>query len=182
MHPTTSKASGTTRTRRTAPRNKGSATEQSPVTLERTLRAPLDQVWTLWTTREGLERWWGPEGFRSEVRRLELRVGGQFEIVMTAQLKEIIEHLAASGLSKRSAAKGRYTEVVRSQRLAYTNTVDFIPGVPPYQTTTTVTLSATPVGETRLVVVNGAMHNPEWTKMAKMGWESQLTKLAAALG
>ena len=181
MHPSTTKATSPGRPGRPARSISHSTTpERSPVAFQRTLRAPIEQVWKLWTTREGLERWWGPEGFRSDVRRLEVRVGGPFEIVMTALAPEIIEHLTASGIGVRSVAKGRYTEVVRHQRLAFTNAVDFIPGVPAYQTLTTVTLSSTPAGATRLVVINGAMHDPGWTKMAKMGWEGQLVKLAAA--
>src|SRR5262245_47945643 len=38
------------------------------VTLERTFDAPIEDVWDLWTTKDGIESWWGPEGFRVEVR------------------------------------------------------------------------------------------------------------------
>lgn len=34
------------------------------VRLERTYDATIDEVWRLWTTREGIESWWGPRGSR----------------------------------------------------------------------------------------------------------------------
>ena len=37
------------------------------LTLERTYRAPLEKVWELWTTKAGIESWWGPDGFTVEV-------------------------------------------------------------------------------------------------------------------
>ena len=36
------------------------------VRLERTYDATLDDVWDLWTTKEGIESWWGPPGFKVE--------------------------------------------------------------------------------------------------------------------
>jgi len=37
------------------------------VRLERTYQAPIEDVWELWTTKEGIESWWGPGGFRVTV-------------------------------------------------------------------------------------------------------------------
>jgi uncharacterized protein YndB with AHSA1/START domain len=31
------------------------------ITLERTFRAPIADVWALWTTKDGNESWWGSE-------------------------------------------------------------------------------------------------------------------------
>jgi uncharacterized protein YndB with AHSA1/START domain len=36
-------------------------------------RAAVEDLWDLWTTKKGFESWWGPKGFRVEVRKLELR-------------------------------------------------------------------------------------------------------------
>jgi uncharacterized protein YndB with AHSA1/START domain len=27
--------------------------------IDRTLGAPIEKVWRMWTTKEGLEKWWG---------------------------------------------------------------------------------------------------------------------------
>jgi uncharacterized protein YndB with AHSA1/START domain len=151
--------------------------KKTQVTIERALKAPVERVWKMWTTKEGLEKWWGPEGFTSEVRHLDVRVGGRFEIVMTAVVPEIVAHLKAAGLDASSVAKGEYTEVEVNRRLVYENAIDFIPGVAPYVTTTTAAMSPAPGGGTRLVVTNDALHDAQWTEMSRMGWEQQLGKL-----
>ena len=145
--------------------------------IDRILRASVEKVWRMWTTKEGLEKWWGPEGFSSTVRHLDVRVGGRFAIVMTAMLPEIIAHLKASGMGESSVAKGDYTVVEPNRRLVYTNAVDFVPGVPPYTTTTMIEISATPSGGARLIITNDVMHNEQWTAMATMGWTQQIGKL-----
>ena len=145
--------------------------------IDRTLKAPVEKVWRMWTTKDGLEKWWGPENFSSTVRHLDVRVGGRFEIVMTAMLPEIIAHLKAAGMDESSVAKGDYTVVEPTRRLVYTNAVDFVPGVPPYTSTTIVEMSALPGGGTRLIVTNDVMHDEQWTAMATMGWTQQIGKL-----
>lgn len=152
-------------------------TERTAFVIERTFKANPPRVWALWTTREGLEQWWGPEGFRSEVRHLELCIGGGFEIAMIAQVPQIIAYLKQAGLPAISVAKGRYTEIEPAHRLVYTNAVDFVPGVAPYTTTTVVEFNALPDGGTRLIVTNDAMHDAQWTEMARQGWTQQIDKL-----
>jgi uncharacterized protein YndB with AHSA1/START domain len=149
--------------------------------IDRTLKASVEKVWRMWSTKEGLEKWWGPEGFRSIVRHLDVRVGGRFEIVMTATLPEIIAHLKASGMDESSVAKGDYTVAEPSRRLDYTNAVDFVPGVPPYTSTTEVEMSPTASGGTRLIITNDVMHDEQWTAMATMGWTQQIGKLEKML-
>jgi uncharacterized protein YndB with AHSA1/START domain len=43
------------------------AATNSPTVIERTYRASVEELWELWTTKEGFESWWGPDGFRVEV-------------------------------------------------------------------------------------------------------------------
>ena len=150
--------------------------------IDRTLKAPPDKVWNMWTTKQGLEKWWGPEGFTSTVLHLDVRVGGRFEIEMTAVLPEIVAHLEAAGMGKSSIAKGDYTVIDVNRRLIYNNAVDFVPGVPPYTSTTIVELSALSSGGTRLLITNDVMHDAQWTAMATMGWTQQIDKLEKLLG
>ena len=44
---------------------------------DRTYRASVDELWELWTTKEGLESWWGPAGVRTEVHAIEVRPNGK---------------------------------------------------------------------------------------------------------
>jgi uncharacterized protein YndB with AHSA1/START domain len=52
------------------------------LTTTRDIDAPLARVWDAWHEREKIARWWGPAGFHSTVRELDVRPGGRFEVVM----------------------------------------------------------------------------------------------------
>jgi len=41
------------------------------ITLERTYHGAIEDVWELWTTKAGIESWWGPDGFTVKVLELE---------------------------------------------------------------------------------------------------------------
>ena len=51
----------------------GAAATRKRITLERVYCAELQDVWDLWTTKDGIESWWGPGGFTVVVRKLDLR-------------------------------------------------------------------------------------------------------------
>ena len=65
-------------------RRKAVMTEKRRITMERTYKAPIEDVWELWTTKEGIESWWGPDGFYVKVRNIDLRPGGKLEYQMIA--------------------------------------------------------------------------------------------------
>jgi uncharacterized protein YndB with AHSA1/START domain len=150
------------------------------VSIERTLGGTVEDVWELWTTKAGIESWWGPDGFVVKVRRLDVRLGGELLYAMTATAPEQIEFLKKAGMALTTESLVTYTDVVPLKRLAFTQMADFIPGVTPYEVATTVELETVPQG-VRLVLTLDAMHDEYWTKMAVMGWESELDQLAKLL-
>jgi uncharacterized protein YndB with AHSA1/START domain len=150
------------------------------VTLERTFAAPIDEVWELWTTKDGIESWWGPDGFAVKVRQIDLRPGGELVYAMTATAPDQIEFLKKAGMPATTVSRLTYTEVVPPRRLAYSHTADFIPGVEPYEVPTTVELEEVPDG-VRMVLSFTAMHDEHWTNLAVMGWESELGRLEKLL-
>jgi uncharacterized protein YndB with AHSA1/START domain len=150
------------------------------VTLERTFAAPIDEVWELWTTKDGIESWWGPDGFAVKVQQIDLRPGGELVYAMTATAPDQIEFLKKAGMPATTVSRLTYTEVVPPRRLAYSHTADFIPGVEPYEVPTTVELEEVPDG-VRMVLSFTAMHNEHWTNLAVMGWESELGRLEKLL-
>ncbi|MDD1670386.1 MAG: SRPBCC domain-containing protein, partial [Methanomicrobiales archaeon] len=155
-------------------------TQEAPrrkITLERIYRATVGELWDLWTTKKGLESWWGPEGFSTTVRRLELRPGGRFDYEMTATGPEQIEAMKKANLPLTSRAHGTYGEVTPRRRLAYRTVADFIPGVEPYEIGSVIDFHIVPQG-VRLTVTEDVMHNEEWTKMSEMGMGSSLDRLA----
>ncbi len=146
------------------------------VVLERTYRARAEELWELWTTREGFESWWGPEGFRVEVHTLEARVGGALHYDMIADAPEQIEAMKRMGHPISHETRGRFAQVRLHERLAITHVIDFLPGVKPYDSTMVVEFF--PSGQTvRMVITLDPMHDEEFTKMSTMGMTSQLTKL-----
>jgi uncharacterized protein YndB with AHSA1/START domain len=162
-------------TRETSP-----AKAKGRITLERIYHASIEDVWDLWTTKEGIESWWGPDGFAVTVRKLDLRPGGELHYAMTAVAPPQIEFMRKAGMPLTTEARLTFNEIVAPRRLAYTHLADFIPGVAPYDVETLVELF--PVAEgVRMVLSFDPMHDETWTQRAVMGWESELDKLAKAL-
>jgi uncharacterized protein YndB with AHSA1/START domain len=150
------------------------------ISIERTFDAAVDRVWQLWTTKEGIESWWGPPGFEVKVRRLDVRRGGELLYAMSAIAPDQIEFIKKAGMPLTTESLVTYTEVLPLQRLAFTQMADFIPNVKPYEVVTTVEFATQPLG-VRMVLTLDAMHDEYWTKMAVMGWESEVDKLAQLL-
>jgi len=48
----------------------------------REIDAPVAKVWDAWRDPKKITKWWGPEGFRSTVKELDIRDGGRFEVIM----------------------------------------------------------------------------------------------------
>jgi uncharacterized protein YndB with AHSA1/START domain len=161
-------------------------TETSPpvakrkITIERVYKARIEDVWSLWTTKEGIESWWGPDGFTVEVRTIDLRPGGELRYAMTATAPPQIEFMKKAGMPLTTEARITYTEVTPFSRLAYEHLADFIPGVEPYWVATVAELHPTADG-VRMILILDAMHDEQWSKRAVMGWESELGKLAKVL-
>ncbi len=148
--------------------------------LERTYAAAVADLWALWTTRAGIEAWWGPEGFAVAVQALDLRPGGELRYTMSAVAPETIAFMEREGMPVTNHHALRFTEVSPPRRLAWTHLADFIPGVAPYQVAARAELAAVENG-VRLVLVLDPMHDAEWTARAAMGWEMELGKLGRAL-
>jgi uncharacterized protein YndB with AHSA1/START domain len=155
-------------------------TNKRKITIERTYKATIEEVWELWTTKDGIESWWGPEGFRVEVHSLDLRPGGVMLYSMIAVAPEMVEFMKKAGMPTAQKTRITYTEVTPCTRLAYDNWVDFIPGVEPYPSSQLVELFPSG-GSVKMVLTLEPMHSDEWTQRAVMGWESELGKLERLL-
>lgn len=157
-----------------------SAAPRRRITMERVYNAPIEDVWELWTTKEGIESWWGPDGFKTTVRAIDLRPGGELHYAFTAVAKEQLAFLQKAGMPTTNECRARYTEVSPPNRLRYTHLADFIPGMAPYDVDTIVELTQTAQG-VRMTLTFDAMHDEHWTEMAVKGWTMELEKLAKVL-
>ena len=148
--------------------------------IERIYSASIDEAWTLWTTKAGIESWWGPEGFTVTVTSLDLRPSGELVYLMTAAAPEQVAFMKQAGMPVSTECKVTYTEVSPPGRLAYKTLTDFVPDVTPYEVATVVELQATADG-VKLIVTFDGMHDDLWTERARAGHESQLRKLDGLL-
>jgi uncharacterized protein YndB with AHSA1/START domain len=48
----------------------------------RTIDAPRDLVWSVWTDPKHLAQWWGPDGFRTTTSAFDFKPGGVWRFVM----------------------------------------------------------------------------------------------------
>jgi len=151
------------------------------VVVERSYPASVHELWDLWTTKDGFESWWGPEGFRVEVEHIEARLDGELHYNMIADAPEMIAAMRQMGRPLSHETHGRFSEFRPRTRLAVTHAIDFLPGVPPYESTMAVDFI--PSGDrVRMVVTLDPMHDDEFTRMSTMGFTSQLSKLDRRFG
>ena len=82
--------------------------EDREIVLERELRGSVDAVWRSWTTIAALEAWWGPEGWSTTVRALDVRPGGLWHFGM-----------GPAGAATEVWIRAVYTEVIQGSVLSY---------------------------------------------------------------
>jgi uncharacterized protein YndB with AHSA1/START domain len=148
--------------------------------IERTYPTTAEKVWDLWTTTEGIESWWAPDGFAVAVEKLELEPGGELVYTMTASGPETVEFMRNAGLPLATTSRKRITEVERPQRLAYMSLVNFVPDMPPYEFLTVVELQPAN-GGLQVTMTVGAMHDQVWTERLLAGRANELDNLATLI-
>ena len=150
------------------------------VSFERIYEASIEDVWALWTTKDGLEAWFAPEGMRFEVSVLEPWVGGAFDHVMTAVGAEQVAYLANLERPLSAWVSGRFLEIVRHQRLRIRFDIDFVPGVESYPYDMLVELHAE-AGRVRMVLTADRHPDPEMTRGAVLALTTQLERFERAI-
>jgi uncharacterized protein YndB with AHSA1/START domain len=77
------------------------------IVTSRTLAAPRELVWKVWTDPAHVGNWWGPNGFTTTTSRIDVRPGGVWTFVMHGPDGRDYEN------------KITYIEVVEPERLVY---------------------------------------------------------------
>ncbi len=57
-------------------------TADREIVITRAFEAPPELVWRAWTDPEQVVRWWGPRGFTTTTRAMEVRNGGEWRFIM----------------------------------------------------------------------------------------------------
>ncbi len=148
--------------------------------IERTLEAPPDLVWRMWTDPEHLAAWYGPGGATVPVATMDVRAGGSRLLCL---------QMPTPDGARRMWFTGEYLEVVENRRLVYTDSMSdehgtvMTPeqlGMPDgHPTTTEVRVELEPLdGGTRMVLTHVGV--PAGSPGAA-GWAMALDALAARL-
>ena len=153
----------------------------TPHRIERTYPADPATIWTLWTTPDGIARWWAPDGFTTTVDALDLRENGELRYTMTATAPETIAFMNSAGMPLATVSRKRFTRVEQPTALAYQSIVDFVPDHAPYEFGTEVELTAVAEG-TRVVMSVEPLHDEIWTQRLLDGRANEMDNLARVLG
>ena len=77
------------------------------IVISRVFAAPRELVWTAWTDPKQVAQWWGPRGFSTTIRKMDVRPGGVWEQTLHGP----------DGASYPN--KSVFKEVVRPERIVY---------------------------------------------------------------
>jgi uncharacterized protein YndB with AHSA1/START domain len=156
------------------------ASSPNATRLERVYYAPAELIWDMWTTAAGLDEWFAPDGFESQVSEVDLRPGGQLRFTMTATAPEQVAFMKETGNPLAVELRKTFTEVAPPARLAYLSLIDFVPGVQPYQHLTTIDIEA--AGDrTTVVMTIDPLHDETWTQGYLAHRGNELDHLEAAI-
>lgn len=89
--------------------------DQRTLVLTRTLNAPRELVFDVWSRPEHLVRWWGPADFTLPHCEQDFRMGGQYRFCMRAP-----DPGSPTGASCDHWVRGEYTHIDPPSRLIFT--------------------------------------------------------------
>jgi uncharacterized protein YndB with AHSA1/START domain len=134
------------------------------VRLHRILKSKPERVYRAFTEAHAMARWLPPFGFTCTVQELDAKVGGKFKASFT---NFTTGHTHSFG--------GEYKELVKNERLRYTDRFDD-PNLPG-EMITTVTIKKVSAG-VELTVVQEGIPEAIPTEMCYLGWQESLVCLA----
>src|SRR5262245_24300118 len=125
--------------------------------LTRQFDVPREQVFEAWTSPEALKRWWCPHGWLPTRIDVDLRPGGSYCFAMRQ-----------AGSKTSVSIEGRFLEVVRPERLAYTwNWTGAFDGMP--ETVVSVEFHVVATG-TKVVVTHENFPDVRLWHKHRAGW------------
>jgi uncharacterized protein YndB with AHSA1/START domain len=139
------------------------------IVIEREFDAPRELVWRVWTDPDEVAKWWGPEHFSTPREEIEfdLRPGGVCRMTMVGPDGE------------EYPSDGHFAIVEPPARLSFGEDSTEHPMIESGETT----VEFIDIGgdRTRIVVTSRMVCAEDLVAMAKLGWGSQLDKLAVLL-
>jgi uncharacterized protein YndB with AHSA1/START domain len=145
----------------------GGTTQLPPIKLSRVFRARRDTVFSAWSTAENVQRWFAPEGCTVSDAKVEMRIGGPFELSMRAPG---VEH----------RLRGSFVEVTPPSRLVIDMRISDADEKPLFRAYTELDFAAVPGGTRLDVTQTYIVIDPSAAWMiagAPEGWRSTLDNL-----
>jgi uncharacterized protein YndB with AHSA1/START domain len=143
------------------------------IRLSRVFAAPRPAVFNAWSSAERVKRWFCPAGYTVPQARVEMHVGGPFEVCMRSP--QGVDYWC----------RGRFTEVAPFDRLAIAMSAIGEGDHRSFSAHTVVTLAEAAGGTRMEIVQTYTLHDPAGLPMiegAAAGWNETLDRLAAELG
>ncbi len=146
----------------------------------RVFDAPRELVFKLWTEPKHVAQWWGPKGFTTPFCKVDLRPDGVFHYCMR------------SPEGREVWGKGVYREIVKPERIVYTDTFADAEGNPvepahygmspghPRETLVTVTFTELE-GKTKVTLQHAIPESFPERSGIQQGWTEMLDRLAEEL-
>ncbi|MFN4214322.1 SRPBCC domain-containing protein [Exiguobacterium sp.] len=88
--------------------------EGNTLVVERSFNAPRELVFEAFSTPAHLEAWWGPAGWKTEIRTFEFEPGGTWHYGMTC-----VDPEQGDAFGMESWGKATYLEIVHHSRIVY---------------------------------------------------------------
>ena len=151
-----------------------------PKTIERLYDVTQAELWALWTTKRGLEAWWGPGGHSVEVLSLDLQPGGELRYTLTATAADLVAATVKAGKPLSTERSIRFTDVTPPRLLAFVTRIDTVAGVEPYDTTTKVEFGSDR-GAIKMTLTVGEMHDENAVQRAVEARTTEVLKLTRYL-
>jgi uncharacterized protein YndB with AHSA1/START domain len=144
----------------------------APLRVSRLFSAPRETVFKAWSSADHVKRWFCPNGYSVPEAKVEMRVGGAFEVCMRSP--EGVDHWT----------RGTFTEVAAPERLTIDHhVIDPCGGGPLFSAVTQVKFSEGPGGTLMEVVQTysfpATAQAAQMLKGAPEGWRQTLDKLEA---
>ena len=135
---------------------------KAELVLTRTFNAPRELVFKVWTDPKHLAQWWGPHGFTTKIREMDVRPGGAWRYAMRGPDGNDYPF------------DGVYLDVKEPERLVFDGTIH---GSSEQRVWTEVTF-ADREGKTEVTVRQLYLFESEITRTgARIGWTQQLDRL-----
>lgn len=133
--------------------------------LERIIATTPERLFALWTEPDELVKWWGPEGYTTPKRAMDVRPGGRWRTTM--RRPDGTEHTVS----------GIYRAIEPPRRLVFTWGWDDDAGLRGHETEVTVTFEPT-TGGTRMMLTQQRFADADSRDRHQQGWGSSFVCLA----